>query len=208
MAVATLSANCPIILISVTVYRSNQQLCRFLKPHSFHCHSPFNCINRNFRNYFLALKQIKCWWYNKIHDCKNFFGSFMFAFQIKSKNAHMIKIIVCTTMKQFNRANRFKRFFVNNCLSDKPFGWIGTEPKINGLSHSLFIWVIEIVSMAIITVEKRQCIFITIYTYKILSVIRLRKSQEKSIIFKSWTVFIYIWHLIAPSKNSMYCSIC
>lgn len=28
----------------------------------------------------------------------------------------------CTTMKQFNRANRFKRFFVNNCPSDKPFG--------------------------------------------------------------------------------------
>lgn len=118
----TLSANCPIILIGVTVYCSNQQFCGLLKSHSFHCFDSFNCINRNFRNYFLALKQIKCWWYNKIHDCKNFFGSFMFAFQIKSKNAHMIKIIVCTTMKQFNRANRFKRFFVNNCSSDKPFG--------------------------------------------------------------------------------------
>lgn len=89
----------------------------------------------------------------------------------------MIKIIVCIAMERFNCADSFMLSFVNNCPSDKPFGRIGIKPKLNSLSHSLFVWIIEIIAMAIIAVEKRQRVFIAIHTYKIKSIIKLRKPQ-------------------------------
>ena len=44
---------------------------------------------------------------------------------------------------------------------------------VQDYENFLFIWIIEIISMAIIAVEKRQCIFITVHTYKITGIIKL-----------------------------------